>query len=105
MTALLNGQAVKTGLASTKVTTSRGSARCSSRAPAPAVETAPRLRSQTRSAETSVASSGSSLRREPKGDGPDFIVGKPLGDASHHGRRAPSRAKGLHRHDDLTWVA
>ena len=43
----------------------------------------------------------SALGGEPGGDRPCLVVGKALGDASHHRRRALARAKGLHRRDDL----
>src|SRR6266478_8601485 len=124
ITELLNGQAVKLGFASTSVTSNRGSARCSARAqvappnPPPrrtmralacarvgpasnAAETAatPPRRNVRRVSRITVCTS--MLRCEPSCDLPDFVVGKPFGDAAHHGCRTLAGAEFLHHSDDL----
>src|SRR5215469_16415992 len=105
MTPLLNGQAVKVGLVSTKVTRASGTRRLSSRAQlAPAK---PPPTTTRRAWPCAIAGNGRRaaaaserlmklrrvlgfttilpLRAEPVGDGANLRLGEALGDAVHHG--------------------
>src|SRR3954470_23735946 len=134
MTRLLNGQAVKVGLASTSVTAMRGSMRRMKRAqvappnPPPTTTTRPPapwamagsgstaaeapatavLRKSRRLVRCAVMiglPSSILLRAIPGSDGLDLVVGEALGDAAHHGRGKLSRLERLHRGDDVCRIA
>src|SRR3954462_13391689 len=133
MTRLLNGQAVKVGLASTRVTAMRGSMRRMKRAhvappnPPPTTTTRPPtpwamagsgstaaeapatavLRKSRRLVRCAVMIGSSSilLRAIPGSDGLDLVVGEALGDPAHHGRGKLSRLERLHRGDNVRRIA
>src|SRR5258708_834894 len=121
MTSLLSGHAAKIAFGSTRVTSSRGSARFRKRAavapanpppittmrgcapwamsgrgnndaPAPARAAATNWRRLERVA----VMTASALRVEPGRDGLDLVIGEALGDAVHHGRGSPAGPKRLH---------
>src|SRR5262245_7919968 len=132
MTPLLNGQAVNVEFASTSVTVMRGSMRLMKRAQvAPAKP--PPMTTARLPAPCAMAGSGSRaavapaaavlrnsrrffavmiglpssilLRTVPGGDGFDLVVGEPLGEEMHHGRRLLPRLERLHGGDDVRGVA
>src|SRR6266699_703791 len=125
MTPLLNGHAVKVGLASTSITRASGIRRLSSRAQVAPAKPPPTTTTRgwpcaSAGIGTSAASeplrkwrrvaardsiTSLSLCAEPLGDRADFRLGEALGDAVHHGRGLLPGPERLHRGDDLGRIA
>src|SRR6516225_8501685 len=122
MTSLLKEQAVKVRLVSTSVTARLGLSRLTKRAqvapanPPPITTTRPKpwakagadnstpaaapLPRNCRRVAWAIGCSLILLRRVPRGDRFDFVVGEALGDAIHRGRRLLAGAERLQRGDD-----